>query len=63
MVSAEMPRGTLRPSGEHGGGNVGQLWGCWNERAVQVSIFPNQAGRNRGEGAVAQSGFVPTATG
>lgn len=63
MVSAKMPRGTLRPSGERAGGNVGQLWGCWNERAAQVSIFPDQAGRNRGEGAVAESGFVPTATG
>lgn len=62
-ASAKMPRGTLRLSGKRVGGNVGQLRGCWNERAAQVSIFPNWAGRDGGEGAVAKSRFVPTVTG
>lgn len=31
-ASAEMPRGML--SRERAGGNVGQLHGCWNERAA-----------------------------
>lgn len=60
---AETPRGTLRPSRERAGGNVGQLHGCWNEREAQVSISPKWAVRNGGEGAVAVSGFVPVVTG
>lgn len=54
LTESPRPWGMLRCGRDCAGGSVGQLLGCWNERAAAVSVSPKQA---EGRGCTCREGL------